>query len=244
MTNTINTVITPDRIAWAERRDRKGRSRLAPLLLKMAGKRRLRQRAMALAYKFEHGRFFSRTAREILSKHCGVTVGLYSYGPCLVPGALPPGTVVGRYCSIADGLSIHRRNHPIERLTQHPFLYNSAVGLVPEDTIEKVRDNPLEIGHDVWIGDRVTVLSTCRRIGNGAVIGAGSIVTRDVEPYTINLGIPARPVKARFPAELAERIEGSRWWDLPISNLLRSGDALLSPVTEPLLDQILQNPNA
>lgn len=175
--------------------------------------------------------FFSATWREILERYHGVRVGRYSYGPCLVPGKLPRGTVVGAYCSLAVGLSVHRRGHPFTTLTQHPFFYNAAIGLVDRDTIGAVTDNPLVIGNDVWIGDRVVVLPGCRAIGDGAVIGAGSVVTRDVPPFTIVAGNPARPIRRRYADDVMSEIERSKWWELSLPDLLAADDLLVSEVT-------------
>ena len=123
--------------------------------------------------RLEGGALYSVTLRKILARYYGVNVGSYSYGPILRPGVLPPGSRVGAYCSVAGALMVFRRDHPVDRPSMHPFFYLSSLGLVAEDTIPLATDNPLQIGHDVWIGARVTILSGCRTIGNGAVIAAG-----------------------------------------------------------------------
>ena len=212
--------------AWAERKEQASTSGLSDLLVRAYAVKRLRGVCLSLACRLEGGRFFSTTLRRILREHHGVEVGRYSYGPCLTPGALPPGTRVGAYCSIAAGLSIHRRNHPEGTLSQHPFFYNSALGLVPTDTVTRVEDNPLHIGNDVWIGDRVTILPGCRVIGDGAIIGAGSIVTRCVEPFSVIAGIPAKPLRMRYPPEVIDLLQRSRWWELSLPELLDAGALL------------------
>ena len=78
-------------------------------------------------------------------------------------GLLPPGTIVGNYCSFADGLRVHRRNHPINKLSTHPFFYTKDVGLLEVDLIEANESNPLLIGNDVWIGSNVTILPGCKK---------------------------------------------------------------------------------
>ena len=94
---------------------------------------------------------WSPTLRDVLREHYGIEVGRYSYGPCLMPGGLPPGTRIGHYCSFGPGLRVLRRNHPLDRITQHPLFYNCALGVVDRDTISAAEDNPLHVGHDVWI---------------------------------------------------------------------------------------------
>ncbi len=174
----------------------------------------------------------SQLLRHLLHKYHGVTVGLYSYGPPLRRGQAPSGTVIGRWCSFGRGLVIRRRNHPIERVTQHPYFFNAVHRLVDRDTIEREQDNPLVIGHDVWTGDRVTILSGCRQIGNGAVIAAGSVVTRDVPPYAIVGGVPGKVLRERYPAAVQERLEASRWWEFDLATLDRLRPMLLEPLDE------------
>lgn len=134
---------------------------------------------------------------------------------------------------------MHRRNHPVERLTQHPFFYNAALGLLRNDSIPSIEDNPLEIGHDVWIGDRVTILPGCRRIGNGAVIAAGSIVTRDVGAYAIVAGIPAKQIRMRYPAGVAELLESARWWERTLPDLMVGDDLLFEVMTPERAETLL-----
>ena len=219
-----------DQLAWAKKRDANSVSSLTNIISCLYRYRGLRRYCLWLCQRLEGGRFFSATLRRILRMYHGVSVGRYSYGPCLVPGALPPGTVVGSYCSIAGGLSIHRRNHPPDTLTQHPFFYNKDCGLLDYDSIMQVEDNRLIIGNDVWIGDRVTVLPGCRMIANGAVIGAGSIVTKDVEPFSVVAGNPAKPIRLRYPESIATEIQRSEWWNLSLSELLDAGDLLTDPI--------------
>ncbi|MEO5953330.1 MAG: CatB-related O-acetyltransferase, partial [Chloroflexia bacterium] len=156
---------------------------------------------------------FSETWRKILRGSHGATIGRYSYGSILTAGILPQGSEVGAYCSVGTGLIVRRRDHPVERPILHPFFYNADLGIVCADTILLEKDNPLVVANDVWIGDRVTILSGCRHIGNGAVIAAGAVVTRDVMPYTIVGGIPARPLRMRFAPDRIAHIEASRWWE-------------------------------
>ena len=134
------------------------------------------------------------------------------------------------YRSIASGVRIFRANHPSGRFTTHPILYNPAMGYVAKDMLERP---PLEIGHDVWIGANAIILPGVSRIGNGAVIGAGSVVTKDVGPYEIVAGNPARAIRMRFDERQIAALESSRWWELDRHELAdRIGE----------LDAMLQNP--
>lgn len=173
-----------------------------------------------------------RLLRTILAAHHGVTIGNHSYGSILKPGVLPPGTTVGAYCSVGSDLIVRRRNHPMDRISQHPFFYNAMLGVVTKDTIETDRENPLVIGNDVWIGDRVIILSGCRSIGDHAVIAAGAVVTRDVAAYSIVGGVPARPIGRRAEALDTERVRD--WWRLPLPALIDAFGADLLTSTTPL----------
>jgi len=192
----------------------------------------LRRMCISLARRLEGGDMFSTTLRSVLMHFHGVNIGQYSYGACCVPGLLPPGTSIGNYCSVADGLRVFRRNHPVSYLSQHPFFYNKELGLLDDDSIQKIQDNPLRIGHDVWIGAGVTILPSCKKIGDGAIVGAGSVVTRDVMPFTINVGNPTRCIGDRFSPEIRALIERTQWWNLSLCDLLLAGDLLVSSVEQ------------
>lgn len=218
----LSSLWHPDAVARARRAEAAARSRLAPLLCRIYGIRRLRGLCLRLCRRLEGGAMWSQTWRDILRRHHDVEVGQYSYGAILTPGILPPGSRVGRYCSVGGQLVVRRRDHPLERTGLHPFFYNSDLGLLSADTIPAERDNPLQIGHDVWIGDRVTILGGCRQIGNGAVIAAGAVVTRDVPAYALVGGVPARVIRMRFPPGRIAEIEASHWWEAEIARLIEA----------------------
>ncbi len=185
-----------------------------------------------LAPRWDGDEMRGTTLRRLLKTHHNVSVGLYTYGPVLQRGRMPRGTSIGRWCSVGRELMVRRRNHPIERVTQHPFFYNARLGMVERDTIQRDEENPLTIGHDVWIGDRVTILGDCHSVGNGAVLAAGAIVTRDVPPYAIVAGVPAKVMRYRFPPEVQAHLEMSRWWDLDVDTLATLKPQLLQPLSE------------
>lgn len=198
---------------------------LSKLLAKRLSNRRLRGHAVRL----EGGLYYTATLRRYLRDRLGVRVGAYSYGPCLSPGAWPEGVTVGRYASIAPGVLVFRRNHPLERLSLHPFFYNRLLGYVEEDTIESA---PLFVGHDAWIGANAIITPGCARIGIGAVIGAGSVVTKDVADFAVVGGNPARVIKHRFDDTVQREILESRWWERPVDELASSMGDMLRAVGE------------
>ncbi|WP_404422126.1 CatB-related O-acetyltransferase [Nibricoccus sp. IMCC34717] len=154
----------------------------------------------------------SVTLRAILKQYENVTVGMYSYGDCLLPGKLPTATKIGSYCSFAASVRVFRRNHPVDRASQHPIFYNSKLGQVSQDTIGSIADNPLTIGNDVWIGFGAMVLPGCSFIGNGCIIAAGAVVTKNLPEYGVYAGNPARKVKDRFSSRAVDVLSSSQWW--------------------------------
>jgi len=170
----------------------------------------LKRVSLSLALRLEGGQYFSATARKIMVREFGIAIGAYSYGSCFVPGAWPPHITVGRYVSIAQEVRVFLRNHPVERTSMHPFFYNSKLGYISRDNIPEGR---LSIEHDSWIGERAIITSKCSRIGIGAVVGAGAVVTKDVPDFAIVAGNPAKLIRYRFPSsEIAKRL-ASRWWE-------------------------------
>ena len=125
-------------------------------------------------------------------------------------------TTIGKFVSIAAMTRINPGNHPMQRVTQAHFTYRASAYFEGEeddhDFFAWRRAHAVTIGHDVWIGHGAIILPG-RTIGTGAVVAGGAVVTKDVDPYTIVAGVPAKPVKRRFPAPIAERIMALAWWD-------------------------------
>lgn len=172
----------------------------------------MRGRILKWITELEGGEMYSLTLRAVLAKYFKVSVGRYSYGSLLNIGNADQYTEIGNYVSIGPNVRRYGAAHPLEAASLHPLFYNPTLGLVGEgDDVERT---PCRINHDAWIGANVTILPGCRQIGEGAVIGAGSVVTKDVPPFTIVAGNPARIVKARLPQAIQDHITQESPWDL------------------------------
>lgn len=122
---------------------------------------------------------------------------------------------IGAFCSISWSVTIGPANHSYNRISTHSFLYNQVDGLRPEG-LEAPYDrfaSKCRIGNDVWIGTGSVILRDVE-IGDGAVVAAGAVVTRDVPPYAIVAGVPARVIKYRFSEEIIDKLQKIQWWNL------------------------------
>lgn len=148
-----------------------------------------------------------------------VELGDYSY---VVNDSDIAYTTIGKFTSIAAMTRINPGNHPMHRATQSHFTYRASAyfdGAADEEEFFSWRRSfHVAIGHDVWIGHGAIVMAG-RSIGTGAVIGAGAVVTKDVPPYMIAVGNPARVLRPRFTDGVAERMLKLGWWDWPHERL-------------------------
>ena len=137
--------------------------------------------------------------------------------------------IIGKFCSIACGAKFlfTSGNHALQSLSTYTFpIFFEEWGLDPRD-ICRAWDNKgdIVIGSDVWIGYEAVILSGVT-IGDGAIIGTRAVVTKDVPPYTIVGGVPARPIRKRFDEKTIEKLEALRWWDWDEEKLRRSLPAI------------------
>lgn len=123
---------------------------------------------------------------------------------------------IGKFCSIASHVRINPGNHPMHRVTQHHMTYRKVSYVFADaddaEFFDWRRAHKVTVGHDVWIGHGAIILPGIS-VGLGAVVAAGAVVTKDVAPYTIVAGVPARPIRERFPRDVAARLERIAWWD-------------------------------
>lgn len=174
---------------------------------------------------------------DLIARRPGqVIVGAYTYGRPKVRFAVSGSNLsIGRYGSIADGVEIMLGgNHRTEWVTTYPFpalprLWPESVGL---DGSHVSRGDTV-IGHDVWLGSQSLILSGVT-IGHGAVVAARAVVTKDVPPYAIVAGNPARVVRYRMSEEHIAALLRSEWWLLPEAEVRRLIPTLLSERVEAL----------
>lgn len=154
------------------------------------------------------------------------SMGAFSY----VSGGFLYHTHIGRYCSLANGLHIGQGNHPVDWLSSHPFQYQKLQFQVGENFRDKhlyeadientdptmvssvPKPNKTVIGNDVWVGHGAFIVNGVT-IGDGCVIGGRSVVTKDVPPYSIVVGNPAKVIKLRFSEEIVSQLLELKWWD-------------------------------
>lgn len=126
--------------------------------------------------------------------------------------------IIGKFCSIACGAKfiLNSANHALSSLSTYPFpIFFEEWGLERKE-ITKAWDNKggIVIGNDVWIGYEAVILAGVT-IGDGVIVGARAVVTKDIPPYTIVGGVPAKPVRKRFAQETIENLLKIKWWDWP-----------------------------
>ena len=143
--------------------------------------------------------------------------------------------IIGKFCQFAAGVEfvMNGANHQMNAVSTFPFYTLEGWDAPPPSPADLPLKGDTVIGNDVWIGQNAVILPGVH-IGDGAIIGASSVVGRDVEPYTIVVGNPARPVRKRFDDELIGLLLRFRWWDRSIEEI----DALIPLLTDGDLDRV------
>lgn len=123
---------------------------------------------------------------------------------------------IGRYCSVARGVRIGDENHHLDWVSTHPFVVNPRYTGASKEHFQYEKAStvvkPTVIGHDVWIAQNAIILGGVN-VGHGAVIGAGAVVTKDVPPYAVVGGVPAKIIKYRFPEPIRHKLLEIQWWN-------------------------------
>lgn len=148
-----------------------------------------------------------------------VTIGAFSYGLTDETFRSVDDSVsitIGKFCSFAEGVTIFGRfDHPLDQASTYPL---RTLLFAPGTNQDAITRGPVKIGNDVWVGYRATILSGVT-VGNGAVIGAGSVVARNVPPYAIVAGASATIVRYRFEPHIVTALLEIKWWDWPIERI-------------------------
>ena len=143
--------------------------------------------------------------------------------------------IIGKFCQIAAGVEfvMNDANHQMNAVSTFPFYTLEGWNMEPPKPEDMPFKGDTVIGNDVWIGQNATILPGVH-IGDGAIVGANSVVGSDVEPYTIVAGNPARPIRKRFDEELTTLLLKFRWWDKSIEEI----DPLIPLLTSSDLDEV------
>jgi len=165
----------------------------------------------------------------ILSKRPDLShydIGRWSYGDLRVLRYRVNGNLkVGSFCSFADNVAVLLGgDHNPNNLSTYPF--GVFLGGVSESAHASTKGDVV-IGNDVWVGRNATILPGVK-IGDGAVIGAHSVIARDIPPYAIAVGNPGKVVRARFQQDVIDELLRVRWWDWPDDEIRRAAPHLLS----------------
>ncbi len=150
---------------------------------------------------------------------CDVTIGDFSYFQHNCEAIYSD---IGRFCSIASHVSLSVLEHPIERISTHKITYrpNQYFRYMESDSSfrKRCRTKRVTIGHDVWIGHGAVILPGVT-VGHGAIIGASIVVTKDVMPYTIVAGVPAKQLRMRFSDKVIQTLLEMVWWNWPLDKI-------------------------
>lgn len=184
------------------------------------GKSALSGKAASFGAKTKGSRFEGKNS---VGRNSSVLNSYLGHGSYVASGSFLRNTKVGRYCCIGKNVRVIDVTHPSRGFVSvHPLFFSentvvgdSYVGCQKFEEYLKLRDGSgysVKIGNDVWIGDGAMILGG-HEIGDGAIIAAGAVVTKDVEPYTIVAGVPARPIRRRFSEEDIRFLQEFRWWE-------------------------------
>lgn len=143
--------------------------------------------------------------------------------------------IIGKFCQIATGVEfvMNGANHQMNAVSTFPFYTLEGWNMLPPAPADLPMKGDTVIGNDVWIGQHTVILPGVH-IGDGAIIGAESVVGKDVDPYTIVVGNPAKTLRKRFDDELIAMMLEWKWWDKSIDEI----DSLIPILTDSNLDRV------
>jgi acetyltransferase-like isoleucine patch superfamily enzyme len=161
--------------------------------------------------------------RNVIHSGSNIANSTIGYGTYIGPDSILPNSIIGKYCSIAGSVRVVAGSHPTHTfVSTHPafFSVSEQSGFTYVDTqkfsefkyVIPSDQKYISIGNDVWIAMNVMIMNGCR-IGNGVIVAAGAIVTKDLDPYGIYAGVPARRIAQRFDDQDIKYLETFQWWE-------------------------------
>lgn len=163
------------------------------------------------------------------------SIGDYSYAQ---KNASIWNCTIGKYCSISWNVSIGGGEHDYHRVTSHSMLYAPMYGFVDTPLYDRF-ERDTKIGNDVWIGAGAHILRGVS-IGDGAVVAAGAVVTKNIEPYSIVAGVPAKPIGSRCSKDLVKKMLELQWWNLPESAIRENIQLFSEELNDDTVDKLLE----
>lgn len=150
-------------------------------------------------------------------KLINVKVGEYSY---IANNSHLINCSIGKFCSIGPFVKIGLGKHPVDRFSTSPIFYSTKnplrINLVSQNTFKEFEE--VSIGNDVWIGANAIIMDGVK-IGDGAIVAAGAVVTKDVPDYAIVGGVPAKIIKYRFEESIIQKLKTVKWWEMDLNRL-------------------------
>ena len=146
-----------------------------------------------------------------------VKIGAYSF---FRSGSISCDVVIGKFCSLGENihLGVNAQAHPIHWVSTSPFQYDKTFDKTTMQLTYAPARRETRIGNDVWIGEGALIMEGVT-IGDGAVVAARAVVNKDVEPYTIVGGVPAKLIKSRFSHDIIESLLAFKWWDRSLASM-------------------------
>jgi len=178
-------------------------------------RQKLRWLLETMILKREGGAWFTTTLRELYQEQYGVSIGSYS-SFCFNVANFKRKTVFGRYCDVTRTARFETANHPSNTLSVHGIFYQKALGFSKGVEIPR---NRIVVGNDVHIGHNASFLYPGKEIGDGAIIGANTVVNFDVPPYAIVAGNPGKVVRYRFDKQTIKELLRLKWWNYDLEML-------------------------